>query len=82
MSLQIFFCLNLRLTINAVATRLGNGKKKKETKINDISFYVTGVTCLSLNPQERTEPWAKEKTCDGGKTSLNGDRLMTDTISE
>lgn len=45
-------------------------------------FYVMLHTCLSLNPQEWTEPWAKEKTCDGGKTSLSGDRLMTDTISE
>lgn len=45
-------------------------------------FYHWCHMYLSLIPQGWIEPWAREKTCDGGKTSLSGDRLMTDTISE
>lgn len=38
---------------------------------------------IFLNPsQEWIEPWVRGKTYDGGKTSLNGDRLMTDRISK
>lgn len=36
-----------------------------------------------MNPtQEWIEPLVRERTYDGGKTSLSGDRLMTDRISE
>lgn len=84
MSLLISFYLNLRLTINAMATRLGKGCQEKEGNKNKQCFMLCYWChkCLSLNPQEWTEPWAKEKICDGGKTSLSGDRLTTDTISE
>lgn len=38
-------------------------------------------TCLNPS-QEQIEQWVKERTYDGGKTSLSGDRLMTDRISK
>lgn len=38
--------------------------------------------CFWNPTQGWIEPWVRGKTCDGGKTSLSGDRLTTDRISK